>query len=142
MHISDLPYFMITVWSRNYISPSHTIVVSYLYYLILITLITIITYPLLQVRYVIDCGFVKQKTYNPLRHMESLIVVPISQVSAQQRAGRAGKYLFVLYITPTVIWYNLSFDHILSLLIMALLNFTFILFLFHNVHFLYISLLL
>lgn len=50
---------------------------------------TSITVPM--VRYVIDCGYVKQKTYNPDKHMESLIVVPISQVAAQQRAGRAGR---------------------------------------------------
>eukprot|EP00644_Phytophthora_capsici_P007788 jgi/Phyca11/554408/estExt2_Genewise1Plus.C_PHYCAscaffold_610155 len=43
------------------------------------------------VRYVVDCGFTKQKVYNPVRHMESLVVVPISKVSAQQRAGRAGR---------------------------------------------------
>ncbi|DBA02225.1 TPA: hypothetical protein N0F65_007635 [Lagenidium giganteum] len=43
------------------------------------------------VRYVIDCGFTKQKVYNPMAHMESLVVVPVSKVSAQQRAGRAGR---------------------------------------------------
>ncbi|RLN91834.1 hypothetical protein BBJ28_00010816 [Nothophytophthora sp. Chile5] len=43
------------------------------------------------VRYVVDCGFTKQKVYNPLQQMESLVVVPISKVSAQQRAGRAGR---------------------------------------------------
>lgn len=43
------------------------------------------------VRFVIDPGYVKQKTYDPARRMESLIVVPISQVAAQQRAGRAGR---------------------------------------------------
>ncbi|CAM9643424.1 unnamed protein product [Chrysoparadoxa australica] len=43
------------------------------------------------VRYVVDPGYVKQKVYNPERRMESLIVVPISQVAAQQRAGRAGR---------------------------------------------------
>ncbi|KAK1942377.1 putative pre-mRNA-splicing factor ATP-dependent RNA helicase mog-5 [Phytophthora citrophthora] len=43
------------------------------------------------VRYVVDCGFTKQKVYNPVRQMESLVVVPISKVSAQQRAGRAGR---------------------------------------------------
>ena len=42
-------------------------------------------------RYVVDSGYVKQKTYDPERHLESLVVVPISQVSAQQRAGRAGR---------------------------------------------------
>jgi len=41
---------------------------------------TSVTVP--QVRYVIDCGYVKQKTYDPERHLESLIVVPISQVKA------------------------------------------------------------
>lgn len=43
------------------------------------------------VRFVIDPGYVKQKTYDPARRMESLVVVPISQVASQQRAGRAGR---------------------------------------------------
>jgi len=43
------------------------------------------------VRFVIDCGFVKQKVYDPERRMESLVVVPVSKVAAQQRAGRAGR---------------------------------------------------
>lgn len=43
------------------------------------------------IRFVIDPGFVKQKTYNPVKRMESLMVVPISQVAAEQRAGRAGR---------------------------------------------------
>lgn len=43
------------------------------------------------VRFVVDPGYVKQKTYDPARRMESLVVVPISQVAAQQRAGRAGR---------------------------------------------------
>ena len=41
--------------------------------------------------YVIDPGFVKQKLYNPRTSMESLVVVPISRASANQRAGRAGR---------------------------------------------------
>lgn len=41
--------------------------------------------------YVIDCGFSKQTSYNPRTGMESLIVSPISQASANQRAGRAGR---------------------------------------------------
>eukprot|EP01127_Copromyxa_protea_P017583 TRINITY_DN5380_c0_g1_i1.p1 TRINITY_DN5380_c0_g1~~TRINITY_DN5380_c0_g1_i1.p1 ORF type:complete len:1028 (-),score=194.31 TRINITY_DN5380_c0_g1_i1:35-3118(-) len=41
--------------------------------------------------YVIDCGFCKQKTYDPRTGMESLIVTPVSQASSQQRAGRAGR---------------------------------------------------
>eukprot|EP01041_Mallomonas_annulata_P006647 gene6647-13457_t len=50
---------------------------------------TSVTVP--HVRYVVDAGYVKQKVYDPSRHMESLVVVPISQVSAEQRAGRAGR---------------------------------------------------
>lgn len=41
--------------------------------------------------YVIDPGFSKQKVYNPKTGMDSLVVVPISQASARQRAGRAGR---------------------------------------------------
>ena len=41
--------------------------------------------------YVIDCGYVKQKIYNPKTNMDSLMVVPISRVQAIQRAGRAGR---------------------------------------------------
>ena len=43
------------------------------------------------VRYVIDPGFVKQKEYRPEIGIDALSVVAISQVSAQQRAGRAGR---------------------------------------------------
>ena len=41
--------------------------------------------------YVVDPGFSKQKVYNPRVRVESLLVSPISQASAQQRAGRAGR---------------------------------------------------
>ncbi|KAF8820441.1 putative pre-mRna-splicing factor ATP-dependent Rna helicase [Cardiosporidium cionae] len=41
--------------------------------------------------YVIDSGFCKQNTYNPKTGMESLVTVPCSQASANQRAGRAGR---------------------------------------------------
>lgn len=41
--------------------------------------------------YVIDPGFSKQKSYNPRTGMEALIVTPVSQASAKQRAGRAGR---------------------------------------------------
>ncbi|KAJ2964476.1 hypothetical protein NQZ79_g615 [Umbelopsis isabellina] len=41
--------------------------------------------------YVIDCGFVKLRAYNPKTGMESLTVAPISKASAKQRAGRAGR---------------------------------------------------
>ena len=41
--------------------------------------------------YVVDPGFCKQKAYNPKMGMDSLVVTPISQASARQRAGRAGR---------------------------------------------------
>ena len=41
--------------------------------------------------YVVDCGFVKLRVYSPRSGFESLVVVPISQASAKQRAGRAGR---------------------------------------------------
>ncbi|TPX36562.1 hypothetical protein SmJEL517_g01215 [Synchytrium microbalum] len=41
--------------------------------------------------YVIDPGFSKQKSYNPRTGMESLVVVPCSRASANQRKGRAGR---------------------------------------------------
>jgi ATP-dependent RNA helicase DHX8/PRP22 len=40
---------------------------------------------------VIDCGYVKQRQYNPSSGMYSLDVVQISRVQADQRAGRAGR---------------------------------------------------
>lgn len=43
------------------------------------------------VYYVVDPGFAKQKVYNPKLGMDSLIVAPISQASARQRSGRAGR---------------------------------------------------
>lgn len=41
--------------------------------------------------YVIDPGFVKQNAYDPRLGMDSLVVTPISQAQAKQRAGRAGR---------------------------------------------------
>ncbi|XP_046445714.1 pre-mRNA-splicing factor ATP-dependent RNA helicase DHX16-like [Daphnia pulex] len=41
--------------------------------------------------FVIDPGFCKQNSYNARTGMESLVVVPISKASANQRAGRAGR---------------------------------------------------
>lgn len=43
------------------------------------------------IKYVIDPGFCKQTSYSPKTGMESLLVVPISKASANQRAGRAGR---------------------------------------------------
>lgn len=44
-----------------------------------------------QIFYVIDPGFVKQNAYDPKLGMDSLVVTPISQAQAKQRAGRAGR---------------------------------------------------
>ncbi|OXA52772.1 putative ATP-dependent RNA helicase DHX35 [Folsomia candida] len=41
--------------------------------------------------YVVDCGFVKMRWFNPESFTDSLVVVPTSKASAEQRAGRAGR---------------------------------------------------
>eukprot|EP00877_Chromochloris_zofingiensis_P010555 jgi/Chrzof1/5753/Cz16g14170.t1 len=41
--------------------------------------------------YVVDSCYVKQRAYNPILGLESLLVAPTSQASAAQRAGRAGR---------------------------------------------------
>jgi ATP-dependent RNA helicase DDX35 len=41
--------------------------------------------------YVVDCGFVKLRNYDPTIGIERLNVVPVSRASAIQRAGRAGR---------------------------------------------------
>ena len=41
--------------------------------------------------YVIDCGFVKLRAFNPATSIETLTATPISKASATQRAGRAGR---------------------------------------------------
>lgn len=41
--------------------------------------------------YVVDPGFSKQNAYDPRLGMDSLVVMPISQAQARQRAGRAGR---------------------------------------------------
>ncbi|KAI8923135.1 P-loop containing nucleoside triphosphate hydrolase protein [Entophlyctis helioformis] len=41
--------------------------------------------------YVVDAGFVKIRAFSPASGMEALVVAPVSQASAQQRAGRAGR---------------------------------------------------
>ncbi|KAK3085550.1 hypothetical protein FSP39_005176 [Pinctada imbricata] len=41
--------------------------------------------------YIVDCGFVKLRAYNPKTGINSLMVIPVSQASSDQRAGRAGR---------------------------------------------------
>ncbi|OKL61305.1 Pre-mRNA-splicing factor ATP-dependent RNA helicase prp22 [Talaromyces atroroseus] len=41
--------------------------------------------------FVVDPGFAKQNVYDPKLGMDSLVVTPISQAQAKQRAGRAGR---------------------------------------------------
>ncbi|KAF9919235.1 DEAH-box ATP-dependent RNA helicase prp22 [Linnemannia zychae] len=50
---------------------------------------TSVTIP--NIRFVVDSGFVKQKMYDPATGMDALLVMPISQAAATQRAGRAGR---------------------------------------------------
>lgn len=44
-----------------------------------------------EIYYVVDPGFVKQNAYDAKLGMDSLVVTPISQAQANQRAGRAGR---------------------------------------------------
>ncbi|KAH6576083.1 hypothetical protein BASA61_008740 [Batrachochytrium salamandrivorans] len=41
--------------------------------------------------YVVDSGFIKIRSYSPVSSMDTLMIIPTSQASAQQRAGRAGR---------------------------------------------------
>lgn len=41
--------------------------------------------------YVVDPGFSKEKAFNAKLGMDSLVVTPIAQASARQRAGRPGR---------------------------------------------------
>jgi HrpA-like RNA helicase len=50
---------------------------------------TSVTIP--NIRYVVDCGFVKQKEYDARLDMDGLLVTRISKAAADQRAGRAGR---------------------------------------------------
>ncbi|KAF4512806.1 hypothetical protein G6O67_000144 [Ophiocordyceps sinensis] len=43
------------------------------------------------IAYVLDCGFVKLRAYNPETGIDSLTATPVSKASASQRAGRAGR---------------------------------------------------
>ncbi|KAJ3073157.1 ATP-dependent RNA helicase dhx8 [Podochytrium sp. JEL0797] len=43
------------------------------------------------IRYVVDCGFVKEKMFDPSTGVDALLVVPISKAAATQRAGRSGR---------------------------------------------------
>ncbi|KAI3399209.1 hypothetical protein diail_7578 [Diaporthe ilicicola] len=43
------------------------------------------------ITYVVDCGFVKQRAYNPRSGIETLTAVATSKAAAAQRAGRAGR---------------------------------------------------
>ncbi|EEY17555.1 pre-mRNA-splicing factor ATP-dependent RNA helicase prp22 [Verticillium alfalfae VaMs.102] len=60
--------------------------------------------------YVVDCGFVKLRTYDPDLGIDSLTTTPLSKASAMQRAGRAGRTragkCFRLYTEET--WESLA----------------------------------
>ena len=50
---------------------------------------TSVTIP--NIRYVIDSGLAKQKTYNPNLSLDVMTITPISKAEAWQRSGRAGR---------------------------------------------------
>ena len=54
-------------------------------------------------------GFCKQKVFDPKLGMDSLVITPISQASAKQRSGRAGRTgpgkCFRLYTEQ--VWYSI-----------------------------------
>uniref|UniRef100_A0A8B9V7K3 RNA helicase n=1 Tax=Anas zonorhyncha TaxID=75864 RepID=A0A8B9V7K3_9AVES len=63
------------------------------------------------ITFVIDCGFVKLRAYNPKTAIECLVVVPESKASANQRAGRAGRNrsgkcyrLFTVMFPQNTLW--------------------------------------
>lgn len=43
------------------------------------------------IKYVIDCGLVKVKSFNPISGVECLGLLPIAKAQAMQRSGRAGR---------------------------------------------------
>lgn len=43
------------------------------------------------IKYVVDCGFSKLKTYNPQLKLDALSITPIAQANCMQRCGRAGR---------------------------------------------------
>lgn len=68
---------------------------------------TSITVP--NITYVIDSGLVKLPYYDPITHLERLILCPISQASANQRSGRAGRITpGICYRLYTELYYNES----------------------------------
>lgn len=93
-HLNDMELRVLPLYGALHGKMQHRIfdpVPSYVRKVIVATNIAETSLTIDGVRYVIDSGFTKQKVYNPLQQMESLVVIPISKVSAQQRAGRAGR---------------------------------------------------
>lgn len=75
---------------REFISTASTNVIPNLQ-VVLATNIAETSLTIDNIVYVIDPGFAKQNNFNSRTGMESLMVVPISKASANQRAGRAGR---------------------------------------------------
>jgi HrpA-like RNA helicase len=43
------------------------------------------------VRFVVDCGHMKVRSYDNQRLLDMLTIIPVSRANAKQRAGRAGR---------------------------------------------------
>ena len=50
---------------------------------------------LIYIKYVVDTGLVKVRSFDSKIGVESLAVTPISKESSKQRSGRAGREVFI-----------------------------------------------
>lgn len=57
---------------------------------------TSLTIPGIQI--VIDSGMVKEPSFDPTKNMTTLDIKFVSRSSAKQRAGRAGRFFYSLYL--------------------------------------------
>lgn len=70
------------------------------------------------IRYVVDTGVVKARTYNPRIGLETLAIRAVSKAQAKQRTGRAGRecagQCYRLYTEPTFDSLSVSYSALAS----------------------------